>query len=74
VITIEEHSRIGGLGSAVSDLLDDHAPRPRCMMKRLGLQDGFARNYGVQDDLLQLNGLSAPQIATAVEDILALAA
>lgn len=70
VITIEEHSRIGGLSSAVSDLLDEYAKGSRPAITRIALPDEFARNYGLQDDLLDINGLTPPQIAATVQRVL----
>jgi transketolase len=66
IVTVEEHSRIGGLGSAVSDLLDDQPAPLRPVVRKLGLQDSFSRNYGLQDDLLRISGLMPEQIAAAV--------
>src|SRR4051794_29060025 len=43
VVTVEEHSRIGGLGSAVSDLLDDQPAPLRPVVRKLGLQDSFSK-------------------------------
>ena len=67
VFTIEEHSVIGGLGSAVADLLAERLGPGMPVFKKLGLDDSFAKNYGGQDDLLELNGLQPSQIAAAVE-------
>jgi transketolase len=66
VVTVEEHSRIGGLGSAVSDLLDDQPASLRPAVRKLGLRDSFSKNYGLQDDLLRISGLLPEQIAAAV--------
>lgn len=65
VVTVEEHSRIGGLGSAVLETLaDSGAPMPRVL--RLGLADAWTHRYGSQDNLLADNGLTPDQIAKAV--------
>ena len=66
VFTIEEHTVIGGLGSAVVDLLVEQpvAPPP---MRKLGLPDHFQHNYGSQDDLLEIAGLQPHQIAAHIE-------
>lgn len=70
VFTIEEHTTIGGLGSAVLDVLAEELGPNMPYVKKLGLSDEFAKNYGSQDDLLELNGLQPPQIAAQVERIL----
>lgn len=67
VFTIEEHSRIGGLGSAVTDLLDEQQAIRRPAVRKLGLNDRFSQNYGLQDDLLRINGLLPEQIADSVQ-------
>ena len=41
VVTVEEHSVIGGLGSAVCDVLSEKLPTP---VKKLGMQDIFGES------------------------------
>lgn len=66
VATVEEHTVIGGLGSAVADALiegmDGRTPR----MRRIGLPDVFAKDYGSQDHLMDMYGLSPEAIADTV--------
>ncbi|MDO4513971.1 MAG: transketolase family protein [Lachnospiraceae bacterium] len=45
VVTVEEHSVIGGLGSAVCDALCEKAPTPVC---KLGMQDKFGESGSAQ--------------------------
>jgi transketolase len=67
ILTLEEHSVIGGLGSAVVDALIEHgAPLPA--IRRLGIPDAFVHHYGSQDDLMALYGLQPPQIAAVVNE------
>ena len=74
VVTVEEHTVIGGLGSAVTDALvermDGHVPR----MRRLGIPDVFAEDYGSQESLMEHFALRAPQIADVVRNALKKAA
>lgn len=70
IFTIEEHTVVGGLGSAVIECLVEKATSPLPMMRKLGLPDRFAENYGRQDDLLELAGLQPAQIAKTVETVL----
>ena len=70
VVTLEEHSVIGGLGSAVTDLLVAELGGALPRIARFGLPDRFMEKYGVQDDLLQLCGLQPPQIAERVTALL----
>jgi len=66
IVTIEEHTHIGGLGSAVSDLLDDQEASSRPVVRKLAFKDSFSKNYGLQDDLLRISGLQPDQIAASV--------
>jgi transketolase len=69
VVTVEEHTRIGGLGSAVAETLaDDGMLRP---LLRLGLPDTFSHDYGNQDHVLALAGLTPEGIAASVHGRLA---
>ncbi len=60
MVTTEEHSIIGGLGSAVCDLV---AERAICPVVRHGVEDTFGQS-GPALDLLDLYGLNAEGIAT----------
>jgi len=62
VVTIEEHTIIGGLGAAVAETLSEHRPTP---ITRLGLQDTFTES-GPNEALLDLYGLSAGRVAEQV--------
>jgi transketolase len=66
VITVEEHTVIGGLGGAVAEALSEHRPTP---VNRIGLQDLYPQS-GPNDDLLEIYGLSAPRVADQVRGIL----
>lgn len=67
VVTCEEHSVIGGLGSAVCDALSEHCPTP---VKKVGVQDVFGES-GPAVDLLAKYGLDAAGIERAVSEFLA---
>jgi transketolase len=58
VITVEEHSRIGGLGSAVLEFCSDEMPEQAFKVARIGIPDRFADQYGTQDTLLMHWGLT----------------
>jgi Transketolase, C-terminal subunit len=68
VVTVEEHSIIGGLGGAVAEALGEHRPT---RMKRLGLQDTFGESAS-NADLLDRFGLSATRVAEQVSAAMAL--
>jgi transketolase len=66
VVTAEDHNVIGGLGSAVSEVLGERCPT---IMKRIGMQDRFGTS-GDGMKLLEYFGLKAHDIARAVHDLL----
>ena len=58
LVSMEEHSIIGGLGSAVAELVIDHGLPAQLL--RLALGDRFPMGYGSQDHLLSEAGLAVP--------------
>ncbi|MEI3200278.1 MAG: transketolase family protein [Lachnospiraceae bacterium] len=64
VVTVEEHSVIGGLGSAVCECLSEHAPTP---VMRIGIQDVFGES-GAAVPLLHKYGLDAEGIYNKVKE------
>jgi len=64
LISIEEHSIIGGLGSAISEVLTDNEPKK---LVRLGMQDCFGRS-GKATELLDYYNLNAKAIIEAVKN------
>lgn len=67
IVTVEEHSVIGGLGSAVAEILAV-MPQPRAKLKIIGLQAGFSSMIGDQDYLRTVYGVSVDSIVNAVEE------
>ena len=67
VITVEEHTVIGGLGGAVAETLSEHRPTP---LRRIGLPDVFGESAS-NDDLLETYGLSADRVADRVATLMA---
>jgi transketolase len=67
VVTIEEHNIIGGLGSAVAELLGQENPLP---IRRVGIRDTFAES-GPYEALLDRWGMSVADIVAAAEAALA---
>lgn len=59
VVTCEEHSTVGGLGSAVADIVGENCPVP---LERVGVRDMFGTS-GDPDELLAEYGLDAQGIA-----------
>ena len=68
-IAVEEHSRIGGLGTSILELLADQPIIPLSRFKRIGLPDLFPEKYGSQDSLLQLYGLQPQGLIATIKSI-----
>lgn len=66
VVTAEEHTIIGGLGSAVAEVLAESAPTP---MVRVGLKDVFGQS-GRPTELLEKYGLTPKDVVKAVDEVL----
>jgi transketolase len=63
VATIEEHSRIGGLGGAVAEWLAPRFPHPPGRFMSFAVDDTFMHEVGSQDYARRRFGLTAPAIA-----------
>lgn len=66
VVTCEEHSIIGGLGSAVAEALGEHAPVP---LARVGVRDVFGTS-GEPAELMAHFGLTGADIAEAARAVI----
>ena len=66
VVTVEEHSVIGGLGDAVAGAL---MGKVHCAFRKIGVQDQFGQS-GKAWDVLAEYGLTAPQIAQSIKETL----
>jgi len=66
IVTAEEHNIIGGLGSAVAEVLVENSP---CKMGRVGIKDEFGRS-GKAEELLKIFGLTAEDIASKVKEVI----
>ena len=58
IISVEEHSIIGGLGSSILEFFSDVIPEHTHKIKRIGLPDNFANKYGTQESLLNHIGIN----------------
>lgn len=70
VLTVEEHSIIGGLGGAAAETLLEAGLLPPRGFRRLGLPDSFAKETSSQAALLSARGLDGPGIAAAARSLL----
>jgi transketolase len=67
VMTVEEHSVINGLGSAVSDILIKENP---VKMRMIGIEDCFPIVGQSYEGLLNYYGLTGPKIAQSIKNFL----
>ncbi len=68
LVSCEEHNVIGGLGSAVAEVLAENAPAP---LTRIGTQDVFGRS-GKPAELFEVYGLTAEAIAESAKKAISL--
>ena len=66
IVTVEDHNVIGGLGSAVSEVVTESYPVP---VKKVGIKDIFGRS-GKPADLAAYFGLDADTIVRRVKEVL----
>ncbi len=67
LVTVEEHSIVGGLGGAVAEAVTDAYPVP---IKRVGIADRFAET-GPYFEMLDRYGMSVQDIVTAAQQAIA---
>ncbi|MEW6610911.1 MAG: transketolase C-terminal domain-containing protein [Patescibacteria group bacterium] len=68
IVTLEEHSIFGGLGSAVAEVLAESPFHPR--FKRIGVLDSFPDTIGTQIYLRGKHGLNPEQICEKVLELI----
>lgn len=69
VVTIEEHNVIGGLGSAVAEIMAEANFSPAKKFKRIGIPDVFAKEYGSQESLMALYEITPQNIVAVVRQL-----
>ncbi len=65
LVTLEEHSIIGGLGSAVAEVVSENSP---AVVRRLGMPDCFGES-GSPEELLDKYGLSVEKVSKKVKQL-----
>lgn len=65
VVTAEEHSVIGGLGSAIAELLGEELPTK---MRRVGMKDRFGES-GEPEELLSKFGMTSKEIVSKIKEL-----
>lgn len=68
VVTVEEHSIIGGLGSAVAEIMAENSISTK--FKRIGLNHQFAKGYGTHAEVRKQNMLDSESITEQIINFL----
>jgi 1-deoxy-D-xylulose-5-phosphate synthase len=68
IFTLEAGTIVGGLGSAISELMGSHGVHSK-QVHRLGFKDAFIP-HGNKEELLSELGLSTPQIIRKIQNVL----
>ena len=67
IITVEDHNVIGGLGSAVAEVIVESGKG--CAFKQLGIQDKFAP-IGLHEDIMSILGIDCNGIMEAIHEVM----
>ena len=68
IVTAEEHNIIGGLGSAVSEVVSEEYP---VVVKKVGVKDTFGES-GAPAELLEKYGLTSKDIVKSVKEAISM--
>lgn len=66
VVSFEEHTIVGGLGSAVAEIIAEAGFDPAKRFKRMGIPDAFVAEYGSQESLMERYSLTGEALAATV--------
>lgn len=69
IMTIEDHNIIGGIGSAVAEVIAESGMSVK--FARVGLKDQFSKGYGSYGEIKKLNEIGTENIKDAVKKLLA---
>jgi transketolase len=69
LITVEEHSVIGGLGSAIDELIIRHHLNKEVQITNIGIEDQFGQT-GTADQLLNAYGLTTEKLVCVAEKMI----
>ena len=70
IVSVEEHTVIGGLGSAVAETLAESSFQSVKRFRRIGIPDEFPSEYGSQDSLMERSQITSDVIVSVVERLL----
>lgn len=70
IVTVEEHTVVGGLGSSVAEVIAEAGFDPGKRFRRIGLPDQFPDAYGSQASLMERYGLTTDHVSAVVVELL----
>jgi transketolase len=72
IVTIEEHSIVGGLGGALAEIVAEAGFEPAKRFKRIGIPDVFPHGYGAQATMMAKYEITAERTTAVVRELLAI--
>ncbi len=69
IVTVEEHSIIGGLGGAVAEIISEANFSSPKRFKRIGIPDVFAGQYGSQASLMRGFGITTENVIATIKNL-----
>jgi transketolase len=72
IVSIEEHSILGGLGGALAEIIAENGFEPAKRFKRIGIPDVFPHGYGSQASMMDALGITAERTVAVVRALLAM--
>jgi transketolase len=70
IVSIEEHSVVGGLGGAVAEAIAEAGCDPAKRFRRIGFPDMFPHGYGSQATMMARYGITAERITAVARELL----
>ena len=70
IVTVEEHTVVGGLGSAVAEWISEAQFSERKSFIRIGIPDSFPDEYGSQDSLMERFSITPVEVASVVRSLI----
>ena len=69
IVSVEEHTIVGGLGSAIAEVLAEADFPTVKRFRRIGIPDVFPDQYGSQDSLMARYSITVGAIRTTIEQL-----
>jgi transketolase len=69
IVTIEEHTLMGGLGSAVAEIIAEAGFNPSKRFKRIGIPDVFPDKYGSQASLMARYNITSANLIAVINEL-----